>query len=301
MNNPGQFAHAIWFNGMGTATINQLHCESAATCLDINDVQTLTINGISGNRIGNPTSQDVSDNYLIRALNLNIDSLTFSAAYYDQSGSAYSGPYPNSRIFGLARGLTSNDIYETPVGIQTWPLYTWGRIDQAHTGPAFLGERSIVANELWLQRIGNYSPNRIAIWDNNGGPNGSYAFFERDGNQLNLGFSPGPWDANEQKILQLNYWGMNNPANNVQVNGRLQTGQTGNTDINGELDLSSATSAGYAFTGMFNIHPQCSATPNFDIGTGNRFWISYAGASSMSVNFAYPVTGSVTYVCFGRN
>ncbi len=301
VNNPATFAHAVHFNGLGTATINQLHCESAATCLDINDVQTLTISGISGNRIGKPSSSDPTDRYLIRALNLNIDSLTFSAAYFDQSGSLFSGAYTNSRIFGLAEGLASNDIYQTPAGVMTWPLYTWGRIDQAYTGPAFLGERSLVANELWIQKIGNYSPNRLAIWDNNGGPNGSYAFFERDGNQLNLGFSPGPWDANEEKLLQLNYWGFKNPANNIQINARLQTGTTENTDITGELQVSANTSATYSFTGMYNVHPDCAATPNFDIGPGNRFWISFAGAGSLSVNFSSPVTGAVSYVCFGHN
>lgn len=46
VNDPTTYAHAIYFNGMGTATINQLHCESAATCIDFGDAQTLTIHGI---------------------------------------------------------------------------------------------------------------------------------------------------------------------------------------------------------------------------------------------------------------
>ncbi len=72
VNDPSTYAHAIWFNGMGTATVNQLHCESAATCIDFNDVQTMSIHGISGTRIGNPLSSDPTDQYFLRALNLNI-------------------------------------------------------------------------------------------------------------------------------------------------------------------------------------------------------------------------------------
>jgi hypothetical protein len=302
VNDPTTYAHAIWFNGLGSATINQLHCESAATCLDFNDIQTLTIHGISGTRIGNPASSDPTDQYLIRALNLNALNLTFSAAYFDQSGTTYPGTFNNSRIFGIGNGLTSNDLYQTPVGKTTWPFYTWGRYDQSYTGVPYLGERSVVGNELWIQQVGGYSPNRLAIWDNTGGPNGSYAFFERNGSQLNLGFSPGPWDANELTMFQLNYFGSGNSANNVQINGgRLQTGTQSNTDMNGELSLAAATSTSYSFAGFYLVHPECTVTPQFDIGTGNRFWITYSGVSSFAVNFAQAVTGNVSYVCLGRN
>ncbi len=302
VNDPSKYAHAIWFNGLGTATINQLHCESAATCLDFNDIQTLTIHGISGTRIGNPASSDPTDQYLIRALNLNALSLTFSAAYFDQSGTSYGGAFNNSRVFGLGNGLASNDFYETPVGKTTWPFYTWGRYDQGYSGVPYLGERSIVGNELWIEQKGSYSPNRLAIWDNNGGPNGSYAYFERNGNALNLGFSPGPWDANEVTMLQMNFFGLGNSANNVQINGgRIQTGSQSNTDMNGELSLSASNSATYSFAGYYLVHPECTATPQFDIGTGNRLWITYSGVASFNVNFAQPVTGAVSYVCFGRN
>lgn len=302
VNDPTKYAHAIWFNGMGTATVNQLHCESAATCIDFNDVQTLTIHGISGTRIGNPASSDPTDAYLLRAMNLNLYNFTFSAAYFDQSGTTYPSPFTNSRVFGLANGLVSNDVYQTPPGVITWPFYTWGRIDQGFSGAPYLGERSRIGNELWIEQLGNYSPNRLAIFDNNGGPNGSYAYFERNGTQLNLGFSPGPWDSNEVTMLQMNFFGLGNSANNVQVNGgRIQTGTQDNTDMNGELALAAAKSATYSFAGYYLVHPECTLTPQFDIGSGNRFWITYSGVSSFNANFAQPVTGSVSYVCLGRN
>lgn len=302
VNDPSTYAHAIWFNGLQTATINQLHCESAATCIDFNDIQTLTIHGISGTRIGNPNSSDPSDQYMIRALNLNALNFTFSAAYFDQSGTTFLGEYRNSRVFGLAQGLTSNDLYETPAGKATWPFYTWGRYDQGYSGVPFLGERSIVGNELWIQQVGQYSPNRLAIFDNTGGPNGSYAYFERDGGHLNLGFSPGPWSTNELTMLQMNFFGLGNSANNVQISGgRLQTGSQSNTDMDGELTLSSSKTAAYSFAGYYLVHPECTVTPQFDIGSGNRFWITYSQVASFTVNFTNAVSGNVSYVCLGRN
>ena len=302
VNDPTTYAHAIWFNGLGSATINQLHCESAATCIDFNDIQTLTIHGITGTRIGNPASSDPTDQYLIRALNLNAYNLTFSAAYFDQSGSVYNGSFDNVRVFGLGNGLASNDLYQTPAGKTTWPFYTWGRYDQGFSGVPYLGERSIVGNELWIQQTGAYSPNRLAIFDNTGGPEGSYAYFERNGGQLNLGFSPGPWDANETTMLQMNFFGTGNSANNVQISGgRLQTGSQSNTDMNGELTLASSKSATYPLAGFYLVHPECTATPQFDMGSGNRFWITYSGVASFTVNFAQAVSGNVSYVCVGRN
>ena len=301
VNDPSAYAHAILFNGLGTATINQLHCESASTCIDFNDVQTLTIHGITGTRIGNPFSSDPTDQYLLRALNTNAYNFTFSAAYFDQSGSSYTGAFPNSRVFGLAHGLTSNDIYETPVGKTTWPFYTWGLYSQGFSGVPYLGERPIVSNELWIQQVGNYSPNRLAIWDQTGGPNGSYAFFERNGSQLNLGFSPGPWDANELTMLQMNFFGPGDSGNNVQIpGGRLQTGTEDNTDMVGELIISATTSVARSFAGYYVVHPECTITPQFDIGPNNRFWVTYSQALSFTINFAQAVTGAVTYTCIGR-
>ena len=301
VNNPASFAHAVWFNGMGNATINQLHCESAATCLDINDVQSLTIHGISGTRIGNPLSFDPTDQYLIRARNTNIYSLTFSAAYFDQSGSSFKGNYSRARIFGLGAGLSSNDIFETPAGKCIWPFYTWGRYDQSFSGVPYLGERPIVGNELWIQQTGTYSPNRLAIFDNVGGPDGSYAYFERNGGQINLGFSPGPWDSNELHMLQLNYFGNGNSANNVQIpGGRIQTGTDQNTDLDGELTITSSISINYSLQGYYTVHPECTATPQFDIGQNNRLWITYDAQSSFTIHFAIPTSGIVSYTCLAR-
>ncbi len=205
-------------------------------------------------------------------------------------------------MFGLANGLVSNDLYQTPAGKITWPFYTWGRYDQGFSGVPYLGERPVIGNELWIEQTGNYSPNRLAIFDNTGGPDGSYAYFERNGGQLNLGFSPGPWDSNEVTMLQMNYFGLNNSANNVQINGgRLQTGTQSNTDMDGELVLAAASTISRPFAGYYLVHPECTATPQFDIGSGNRFWITYSGVSSFNINFTNRVTGTVSYVCLARN
>jgi len=302
VNDPTAYAHAIWFNGMSSATINQLHCESAATCIDFNDIQTLTIHGITGNRIGNPSSSDPTDQYLIRALNLNAMNFTFSAAYFDQQGTAYPGAFNNSRVFGIASGLVTNDFYETPVGKTTWPFYTWGRWDQSYTGVPYLGERPIIANELWINRINQYSPNRLAIFDSTGGPDGSYGYFERDGGHLNLGFSPGPWSANEDTMLQMNWFGAGNSANNITMPyGRLQTGTSGNTDLAGEFTISAAKTATYTFFGSYQSHPECVITPQFDIGSNSRMWVTYNGTTSFTANFPNIVSGKISYVCIGRN
>jgi hypothetical protein len=302
VNDPTTYAHAIYFNGLGSATINQLHCESAATCIDFGDTQTLTIHGITGTRIGNPASNDPTDQYLMRATNLNIYSFTFTAAYFDQSGTTYTGSFDNARVFGVGNGLSDQDVYQTPPGKTIWPFYAWGRYDQGYSGVPYLGERAIVSNELWIEKKGNYSPNKLAIWDNTGGPAGSYAYLSRDGAHLNLGFSPGPWDTNENSFLQMNFFGLNSPGNNVLIPvGRLATGSGTNTDMNGELALSGATSATYTFTGQYSSHPECTATPQFDVGSGNRMWITYTGSTAFNLLFAQPVTGSVSYVCLGRN
>ena len=300
VNTPANFAHGVWLNGLQSATINQLHCESVATCLDFNDVQTLTIHGITGTRIGNPSSSDQTDQYLMRAMNTNILSFDFTAAYYDQSGST-AASYSNNRVFGLAQGLISNDIYQTPPGTLVWPSYTWGRYDQSYSGVPFLGERAIVGNELWIQQTGTYSPNRLAIFDNTGGPSGSYAYFEREGEHLNLGFSPGPWDQNETHMVRLNFFGLGNSANNVEISGgRIQTGTEENTDMAGELSISSSTSVSYPFKGYYKVHPACTPVPEFSIGAGNSLWITYTDATSFTVNFAIPVTGNISYTCTGR-
>jgi hypothetical protein len=99
----------------------------------------------------------------------------------------------------------------------------------------------------------------------------------------------------------MNFYGLNNPANNVQINGTLETGNSSNTDLAGEFTLSSAKTSSYSFAGRYNVHPECSVTPQFDAGTSNRFWVSYSGATAFTVNFANAVSGAVSYVCVGRN
>jgi len=298
---PATYGHAIFLNGVQNGVMKTTHCESAQTCIDFASVQSLILDGINGSRIGNPAASDPTNQYLVRMMDTNTYQFTMTGAYFDQSGSTYSGSFATTRVFGLADGLTTNDWYQTPAGKALWPFYTHGEFF-SQSGWPYLGERPAAGNELWIQQIGAYSPNRLAIWDNTGAPNGSYAYFERNGSQLNLGFSPGPWAANEQTLLQLNYYGVNNPGNNVQVNtGRLQSGNAGNTDLSGELSLSSATNAGYTFAGTYNAHPECLVTPQFDSGSGNRYWISYNGAASFTVNFSTAVTGNVSYLCIGRN
>jgi hypothetical protein len=142
----------------------------------------------------------------------------------------------------------------------------------------------------------------MRIWDNTGAPNGSNAFLLREGSRLHLGFSPGPWGTDENEtLLQANWYGFGNPANNIQIPGRLITGSPTNTDLSGELNLSFAQSASYAFAGSYTIHPECTVTPQFDLGPGNRYWVTYTGSSAFQVNFASSVSGSVSYTCIGRN
>ncbi len=298
---PTTYGHAIFLNGVQNGVMKTTHCESAQTCIDFASVQSLVLDGINGSRIGNPAASDPTNQDLVRMLDTNSYQFTMTGAYFDQSGTTYGGSFANARVFGLADGLTTNDWYQTPAGKALWPFYTHGEFF-SQSGWPYLGERPAVGNELWIQQIGAYSPNRLAIWDNVGAPNGSYAYFERNGTQLNLGFSPGPWTANEQTLLQLNYHGVNDPGNNVQVNaGRLLSGTSSNTDLSGDLSLAAAQTATYSFSGSYNTHPECVATPQFDIGSGNRFWVTYTAASSFTVNFAAAVTGSVSYVCVGRN
>ncbi len=297
---PTTYGRAILLNGVQNGVMKTTHCESTPTCIDFASVQSLVLDGINGSRIGNPSSNDPTDQYLVRMLDTGSYQFTMIGAYFDQSGSTYNGSFAAARVFGLANGLVTNDWYQTPAGRTLWPFYTHGEFF-LQSGWPYLGERPAAGNELWIQQIGNYSPNRLAIWDNAGAPNGTYAYFERNGTQLNLGFSPGPWDGPEQTLLQMNFYGLNNPGNNVQISGRLQTGMSSNTDLAGELTLTSAKTTSYSFAGSYNVHPECSATPQFDMGINNRMWISYSGTTAFTVNFSAAVSGAVSYVCVGRN
>lgn len=298
--NPANYSHAILINGVQNGVLKTIHCESALTCVDFAAVQSLVINGINASRLGNPASSDPTDQYLVRMLDTSSYQFTMIGAYFDQSGSSYGGSFANARTFGLAKGLTTNDWYQTEPGKALCPFYTHGQFFSQSTAP-YLGERSIIGNELWIQQTGAYSPNGIKIWDNTGAPSGTYSFIQRDGSRFRLGFSPGPWDSEEETILQANWYGLENPANNLQIPERVITGSQSNTDLTGELQFSGAQIASYQFSGLFAIHPECIVTPQFDVGAGNRWWITYSGSSAFAVTFATPVSGSVSYVCVGRN
>ena len=81
----------------------------------------------------------------------------------------------------------------------------------------------------------------------------------------------------------------------------IRSNTTANTDITGELAFNGAAAVSYSFSGAYNAHTECWAQPQFDMGSGNRYWITYSGTSLMTVNFATAVTGSVSYGCVGRN
>lgn len=81
----------------------------------------------------------------------------------------------------------------------------------------------------------------------------------------------------------------------------LRSGVATNTDLSGELSLSAATSASYTFLGVYSAHPECLVKPQVDMGSNNRHWIVYSGTTSFTVNFATPISGSVSYSCTARN
>jgi len=79
-----------------------------------------------------------------------------------------------------------------------------------------------------------------------------------------------------------------------------RTATSANSDYAGELTFSSSSSMTQSLQGAYGSHPECVAKPQFDPGSGNRFWISY-GTTSFTVNFASAVSGVVSYSCVGRN
>jgi hypothetical protein len=81
----------------------------------------------------------------------------------------------------------------------------------------------------------------------------------------------------------------------------IESGTASNSDIAGELSFSAVTTASYTFGNTYAIHPECWAREQFDRGSGNRMWITYSGATSMTINFAVAVTGNVSFGCVGRD
>jgi hypothetical protein len=83
---------------------------------------------------------------------------------------------------------------------------------------------------------------------------------------------------------------------------QLGSGIAGNSDMVGRLTLSAATTVTYTWInapstpGAYTVHPVCELTPEFDYGT-NRFWPTYTGTTSFTINFSGAVTGTVGYHC----
>ena len=95
--------------------------------------------------------------------------------------------------------------------------------------------------------------------------------------------------------------GVDAGANGYVGTQSLRSGTANNADLSGELVFTNATSATYSFTGSYSSHTECWAEPQFDAGSGNRYWITYSGSSSMTINFATAVSGTVSFGCMGRN
>jgi hypothetical protein len=80
------------------------------------------------------------------------------------------------------------------------------------------------------------------------------------------------------------------------------TANGSNNDITGELAFAAATTATYTWTGVYTSHPECTATPQFDLtATPPRVWITYSTTVSFTINTSAAVTGSFSYHCIGRN
>ena len=90
------------------------------------------------------------------------------------------------------------------------------------------------------------------------------------------------------------------PLTNFPVSSMLSKNAS-NTDLVGELSFSAATTASYTWTQTYISHPECVVAPQFDIGASNRWWITYTGVASFTINFDVAETGVVGYHCIGRN
>jgi len=87
---------------------------------------------------------------------------------------------------------------------------------------------------------------------------------------------------------------------NGNNSGVIMSGTGLNTDLTGELAFTGTQTATYSFAGTYSSHPECILSPQFNVN-GNLPWITYSGISSFTINFASPVTGSVSYSCNARN
>jgi hypothetical protein len=82
----------------------------------------------------------------------------------------------------------------------------------------------------------------------------------------------------------------------------ISTGTASNADLAGELTFSGGTtSTSYTFTGTYVSAPECVITPRFDVGSSGRIWISTLSTTTLQLSAAAAETGTVGYICIGRN
>ena len=93
-------------------------------------------------------------------------------------------------------------------------------------------------------------------------------------------------------------------ATSLTISGTplLRTLTASNSDVTGELVFAAATTATYTWVNTYISHPECVITPQFDLGaTPPRSWVTYSGITSFTINYSAAVTGTVGYICIGRN
>lgn len=90
--------------------------------------------------------------------------------------------------------------------------------------------------------------------------------------------------------------------NGTATNTFLGSGTASNTDLVGELALT-GTTASYSFqrSTAYTSHPECTGAPQADPGSGVRWFITYTGVASFTVNFTSSYTGNFSYICNARN
>lgn len=80
--------------------------------------------------------------------------------------------------------------------------------------------------------------------------------------------------------------------------GGLGQGATAR-NIGGTCSVSGSASCTWAFTNARTSAPLCVGTPQFDIGSTNRFWIT-SNTTSCTVNFSASETGTMTFMVVGN-
>jgi hypothetical protein len=79
----------------------------------------------------------------------------------------------------------------------------------------------------------------------------------------------------------------------------IATETGGNTDLAGEITFSSSNVAYYRFRSDNALHPECVAQPQFDLGDGNRLWLTY-DSDMLTAHLTKASTGKLTYQCIDR-